>query len=293
MVRKSRYLLLGVFIFITGCNKAPDTPLITLTPQTGVESGDKVTATAISTDPEGDSVLFTWTSTGGEFDVTQGQAVVWTAPQVSQTQTFTITVEAQDSKGASSENSKDIQVDPGGGEPVGHQVILGAPDTSLEIPFIAGNYGRTQVLYYAGEIDHSGNIVKIATMATTTEAKTFNSFKIKLAETTLDSLVDSLSQNYSGGVPVVLYQEESLRYGEEADFDTWHDFELLSPFAYGGGDNLLVEFQFEGYQGVDRTVGCYWYDVVGTTSRSVTDDYGDGEASAQPGALYLRLTFEE
>jgi len=294
-------ILMGLpicLLVIAGCglfNSPPDITLVTAS-STEVESGDVVSCAVVATDPDGDELTYTWSATGGSFDETSGLSVVWTAPEVTEQQTYTITVVASDPDGATDTASVDIVVSPTGDGPDGVYVVVG--DTLMDdlwSPFNNGEYGRTQCIYYASEIGRSGTITGIATMASTQMVKDFNNFKIWLLEVSGTELTDTLDNNWEGGTLTLLYQSTAERYGDpDDDWRKWHQFEFASDFAYDGTSNLLVEFEFEGYTGHASSVGSYAFDVDGSAKRHVSlGNPNNVFAIPNPGAVTLRFTFEE
>ncbi|NLI77836.1 MAG: hypothetical protein GX442_15540 [Candidatus Riflebacteria bacterium] len=70
--------------------------------------------TASATDVDaGDTLSYSWMATGGTFNATNTQSVVWTSPDVAATSSVTITVTVKDASGASGSTSKAIIVTPG------------------------------------------------------------------------------------------------------------------------------------------------------------------------------------
>ena len=61
-------------------NQAPAITQIKLTPSSGINSGDTIDISAQATDPEGDNLTYTWSSSYGAFSSLNGQNVNWTAP---------------------------------------------------------------------------------------------------------------------------------------------------------------------------------------------------------------------
>ena len=74
-------------------------PQVTATAdQTTVDVGDVVNLTATATDPEGQSMTYSWVSDpGGDFGTPAALTTTWTAPTVTESTTFTLTFTANDS----------------------------------------------------------------------------------------------------------------------------------------------------------------------------------------------------
>jgi hypothetical protein len=63
-------------------NRAPAVPTVTVYAQLAMIAGEQVALTALSLDPDGDTVTYVWsltTSTGGTLSTTSGAATTWTA----------------------------------------------------------------------------------------------------------------------------------------------------------------------------------------------------------------------
>jgi hypothetical protein len=84
------FVMLALFIsmvWLVGCgeddtvsvkqptNNPPTTPVI-IASATTVKSGETVTLTATEMDPDSDPLVYIWSS-GGSFNTTSGQSVVW------------------------------------------------------------------------------------------------------------------------------------------------------------------------------------------------------------------------
>ncbi len=114
-------MLLGVIflIVVIGCeqgakptptpNQPPSKPTITASATT-VKSGGVVNLTASSTDPDGDTLTYTWSADGGSFSSTTGATTTWTAPSVLEDKSYTISVEVSDGKGGKDDNNVTISV---------------------------------------------------------------------------------------------------------------------------------------------------------------------------------------
>jgi len=72
-------------------NSAPVISSLTANPSS-VTTGNVTTITAIATDPDGDNLTYTWTTTQGTFSSTTGSSVQWTAPSTPGNYSVTCTV---------------------------------------------------------------------------------------------------------------------------------------------------------------------------------------------------------
>jgi len=123
-------------------------PIISsLTPaQTQVYPSGTVEIQCNASDPNGDKLNFTWAATGGKFSGA-GEIITWQAPE--QYGTYTITVTADDSKGASTQSSVTISV----GANQNPQISSLAAD-----PSVIGTVGSSLITCVANDPD--GDVVK-------------------------------------------------------------------------------------------------------------------------------------
>jgi len=134
----TRPWVLLAFLLASGCgmfgfNRPPSTPSITAS-DTSVKAGETVSLTVHSEDPDGDSLRYSWSSTGGQFDTTSGSSVVWTAPQ--EEGVYQITVTVSDGHGGAATGSISITVR--------------KPSESWTIQLIARSGGISDVFNYLG-----------------------------------------------------------------------------------------------------------------------------------------------
>jgi hypothetical protein len=176
------------------------------------------------------------------------------------------------------------------------EVIIGMNDGSIWPPFLAGfrGYGRTQFLYYAGEIGISGKIKQISVMPCTVYQKTYTNLKVSMLMVNRNEIASSAAENYEGGNPVIVYSSPSVIYGGNAAWKKWHNLILNTPFDYDGVSNLLIEFEMSGDQGDPGSVGtCSFATGQGQQSRYMEmKDRGQEVGIPHPGAAYLRMVLE-
>jgi len=78
-------------------NNPPEITDLTVS-ATSVQQGGTVDLSCSATDIDGDSLTYSWISTGGNLSTTTGSNIVWTAPNINDTYTITVTVsDGQDS----------------------------------------------------------------------------------------------------------------------------------------------------------------------------------------------------
>ena len=89
-----------VALIFSGCGGGGTTPPInhpptitslTSNPQSPIEINQNTVITCSASDPDGDSLTYTWTKTGGTITGT-GSAITWTAPATAGTYTITCMV---------------------------------------------------------------------------------------------------------------------------------------------------------------------------------------------------------
>jgi len=281
-------------MMLAGCNNPPNIPRI-VPSATLVESGDVVTLSAEVSDPDNEvsELTITWTSTGGDFDQTTGLNVNWTAPDVDAEEVFEITLTVEDPEGEMNSQYEEITVIPDTTPDIeGHIIYIGSKDGTLDYPFSPGRYGRSQFLYLSDEFDTTGKIIKMGLMCAADSAATFDNLKIWFYPVAIDSIVDTLDHNITEATKYLVYQGSSVLYGTK---DEWFDFELVSPFIYDGEHNLLIEFEFDIWEGENEdAVETYAFGLGASPARHVgivrTEDE---KGTAENGSLYLKLVFEQ
>ena len=183
-MKLSRWITLFIVVLLlavtvaTGCSskKANQPPTITslVAVPTSVTPGASSVVTCIAADPEGDSLSYTWTFTGGAQSGT-GDTITWVAPSAANT--YTVRVSVNDGKGGVANSSVAIvvavvaptptpaptegSIDIKSGSIDGAKVIIDGIDTSSVTPYVAthvavGNH--TVKLEYAHYKWRSGNV---------------------------------------------------------------------------------------------------------------------------------------
>ena len=280
-----------MLIIFGGCdgNNPPSTPEITAS-DTLVESGAQVMLEATSLDPDQDFVYWKWEGEG-TFSSTTDYTVIWTAPEVVDTQVFTLTATASDKKDASSSSSIDITVVPKKIPTEVFEVILGDSSDFRSPPFyynLEEDFYRYQVLYLGSEIDSQGRITRISIMSPVEILQGgYHSFALYLVAVDADTVVANFEDNYGGANPMLALHSQSITYPEAKD--TWFDFDLSSGFDYNPTKNLLVEFYWKGSTGV--TVPSWGFATA--QPRSNGSQFEDAvEGAPDNWTLYVKLGFE-
>ncbi len=286
-------LLVGL-VLLPGClttsgNKNPDTPVITAS-ATEVDAGATVNLSVTCTDPDGDAVTFTWCADGGAFDATSGAAVVWTAPNVTVTDTFTITVTADDGNSGLAQATVQIIVNPGSSS--GFAVVVGDSSINNWLPFQGGpaDSCRAQHLYYASDVNHTGLINTLSLMPSLMAQGTFNNLEIHICPTTKDTLEATFDNNYTGNTPTLVYSAASQVYGRTGERDYWHDFVLDTKYDYTGG-NFIVEFRWAGDDG--HSVSSHAFTTAGVYREVSHHKLGNPTGLTHMQAMYMKVTYDE
>jgi hypothetical protein len=134
-------------------NNAPIITSLTANPTT-VSTGAVSTITCNASDPDGDTLSYNWSATGGVLSSTTTNPVTWTAPNTPGTYTINVTV--TDGYGGSVQGSTSVVVSLGLNNELGEAV----DNTNLTWT-TGGNsnwFNQTLVSYYGGDAAQSGDI---------------------------------------------------------------------------------------------------------------------------------------
>ncbi len=297
---RAYFVLLLVLIF-SSCaeipsNQSPATPVI-IASATEVSVNEEVNLFAVCSDPDNDSLSYSWSATGGSFDITSKDSVVWTSPDIEGEQTYTISVNVTDTHGASSSASINILVNKnGGGNSDTSYVEIGNDSIDLWAPFggAAETYKITQLLYFNSEIGRTGKITGISTWATTSFEREFSDFKIYILQVNSDKLNDTLSVNYEGKSPILVLESSSLTYGyKDTDLRQWHDFDFSTPYDYDGNGNILIVFERGSTGGGGASVAVGGFKDEGHFRMLVVDNKTDTYGNVREQGMYIRFKFSE
>jgi hypothetical protein len=102
---------------------------------------------------------------------------------------------------------------------------------------------RTQVIYLADEIIKTGSINSLSLNVTKAPGQTLENWTIRMKHTSLDKYTNSDCSFETDGWTVVYQNDESI------DSTGWYKFDLQTPFAYNGTDNLMIDFSFNNETG--------------------------------------------
>lgn len=130
-------------------NLAPTLSLITSDPEL-VYPGDSVALSVNAVDPDGDTLVFLWSATGGDFGRTDTSHTVWRAPSTAAD--YTVTVSVSDGNGHETTQSKLIKVLSSNAPAV--SILVPAADADL--PNLAGEELEIKV-----KAEHQNGIEKL------------------------------------------------------------------------------------------------------------------------------------
>lgn len=91
-------------------NRPPNIGLATSTAYIATNAGAQVNLKAIACDPDGDSVLYTYTATGGRING-DGPSAIWDLSNVTRPGTYTVSVEVDDGCGCMSVDSTQVTLE--------------------------------------------------------------------------------------------------------------------------------------------------------------------------------------
>ncbi len=108
-------------------NNFPTVESIAINPNAAIFVDDLVTLSAVSSDPDDDTLRYTWAKTGGEFDPPEavGESIQWTAPPTSGT--VQVTVVGDDGNGGTSQKHLDLEV-------------IGGDQSNITVDVVGGVY---------------------------------------------------------------------------------------------------------------------------------------------------------
>jgi hypothetical protein len=73
--------------------------------------------------------------------------------------------------------------------------------------------------------------------------------EVLICETETASLSTNFEANYSGAVPIAVFELDTLSIDWTKTSPGWNGFDLDTPFQYSGSGNLIVEFRYLGHDG--------------------------------------------
>ena len=152
-------------------------------------------------------------------------------------------------------------------------------------------YSFTQQIFTHDEVGPAGDITKISFKYSYSSSMTKkNNVKIYLGHTTKNEFSSTTDWVSPTGLTLVYSGNLNCSAG-------WNEFELDIPFAYNGGDNLLVCVEDESNQYDGSSYTFYYTNCTGNNALVYYDDY-DLWTSSSDGSLYsyrsdIRFSFCE
>ncbi len=110
-----------------GCNRPPEIAEITL--MGSHFAGVEYTVSAAATDPDGDSLSYEWSVTGGSINDIHANPIKWTTPDIPGD--YDITVEASDGNGGIATKTETVEVTP----------VLPPPIAAMDLPIVVSEGG--------------------------------------------------------------------------------------------------------------------------------------------------------
>ncbi|MBN1298958.1 MAG: PKD domain-containing protein [Actinobacteria bacterium] len=114
-----------------GCNRPPDISDISVPPE--IITGQQYPISASASDPDGDSLTYSWSVTGGSFSNSGANPTQWTAPDSSGT--FNITVTVNDGNGGTDSMTRSVNVEAVNREPSLGPITVYEIGTSTSVSF--------------------------------------------------------------------------------------------------------------------------------------------------------------
>jgi hypothetical protein len=130
----------------------------------------------------------------------------------------------------------------------GKQIIYETPKGGNYIPFTGYHFDglRFQTLLKQAKINYAGKINMVEYYNASGDTGTFNNYKLYLCHTDKKSLFRTFADNYKG-TPVKVADLRSFTVPAAVG---WFSLGMATTFDYNNSDNLLLEIQWQGDNGV-------------------------------------------
>ena len=142
------------------CNRDPEISDITMMGDHFV--GIEYTISASASDPDGDTLSYLWSVTGGSLDSSTGNPVKWTMPATAGD--YQVTVQIDDGNGGMDTRTETVEV----------MGLLGSPIAAMDLPIISSEGGRIS----GDGIVHTGVLHRVGDTSSNFAVKGFISFDI-------------------------------------------------------------------------------------------------------------------